>query len=135
MSTNIFGGHVDTSSNGSDGRRRRRMHRPEFKAMVVAACRKPGVSIAAVALDHRLNANLVRRWVVTAERDGAANANEVAAPARAMPAFVPVTMESSAMATSQDIVIELRRGATLIKLSWPLAAASECSAWLRDLLR
>jgi transposase-like protein len=35
---------------------------------VVAACRRPGVSIAAVALEYRLNANLVRRWVVTEER-------------------------------------------------------------------
>ena len=135
MSTNIFGGHVDTSSNGSDGRRRRRLHSPEFKAMVVAACRKPGVSIASVALDHRLNANLVRRWVVTAERDGTANAIEVAAPPCAMPAFVPVTMDRSATAASQEIVIELRRGATLIKLTWPLAAASACSDWLGDLLR
>jgi hypothetical protein len=32
-------------------------------------------------------------------------------------------------------VIELRRGPTLIKLTWPLAAASACSAWLRDLLQ
>ena len=35
---------------------------------MVAACRKPGVSIAAVALDYRLNANLLRRWVVADER-------------------------------------------------------------------
>ena len=53
--------------NASEGdRRRRRRHSAEFKARVVAACRKSGVSIAAVALDHRLNANLLRRWVVTA---------------------------------------------------------------------
>lgn len=126
---------MDTSSNGSDGRRRRRLHSPEFKAMVVAACRKPGVSIASVALDHRLNANVVRRWVVTAERDGTANAIEVATPPRPMSAFVPVTMERSVVATSQDIVIELRRGPTLVKLTWPLAAASACTAWLRELLR
>ena len=50
------------------GRRRRRQHSAEFKAQVVAACRKPGVSIAAVALEHRLNANLLRRWVVAEER-------------------------------------------------------------------
>ena len=126
---------MDTSGNGSGGRRRRRLHSPEFKAMVVAACRKPGVSIASVALDHRLNANLVRRWVVTAERDGTVNAIEVATPPSAMPAFVPVTMDRSVLATSPEIVIELRRGPTLVKLSWPLAAASECGAWLRDLLR
>ncbi|WKB52877.1 transposase [Eleftheria terrae] len=50
------------------GRRRRRRHSAEFKAEVVAACGHPGVSIAAVALSHGLNANLVRRWVEQRER-------------------------------------------------------------------
>ena len=39
------------------------------------------------------------------------------------------------MATAQEIVIELRRGATLVKVSWPVEAAAACSAWLRALLR
>ncbi len=104
--------------------------------MVVAACGRPGVSIASVALDHRLNANLVRRWVVTEERAGLAVPVEApSALPSPMPTFVPVTMESSVVTTAQEIVIELRRGATLVKLTWPVAAASACSAWLRDLLR
>ncbi|WP_193789185.1 transposase, partial [Paraburkholderia atlantica] len=49
------------------GRRRRRRYSVEFKAQVVAACRRPGVSLAAIALDHWLNANLLRRWVEQAE--------------------------------------------------------------------
>jgi transposase-like protein len=104
--------------------------------MVVAACRKPGVSIASVALDHRLNANLVRRWVVTEERAGAGGALEVPnTTANAMSAFVPVALERSGGGSAHEIVIELRRGATLVKLTWPLAAANACSAWLRDLLQ
>ena len=59
---------MDTSGNGLIVRRRRRTHSAEFKAKVVSACRKPGVSIAAVALSNGLNANLLRRWVVTEER-------------------------------------------------------------------
>jgi transposase len=42
---------------------RRRRHSAEFKAQAVKACMRPGVSIAAVALHYRLNANLLRRWV------------------------------------------------------------------------
>jgi len=49
------------------GRRRRRRHSAEFKADAVAACRKPGVSIAAEALARSINANLLRRWVLAAE--------------------------------------------------------------------
>lgn len=47
----------------------------------------------------------------------------------------PVTIERSAVTTAQEIVNELRRGPMQVKLTWPLAGASECSAWLRDLLR
>ena len=141
MSTYFFGGHVNTSQYGYGDRRRRRRHSAEFKARVVAACRKPGVSIAAVALDHRLNANLLRRWVVAAERAGP-EAGPIAAHsmalASAMPtnaAFVPVEVQSLPAVSSQAIVIELRRGATVVKVSWPLIAAAACGAWLGELLR
>lgn len=124
---------MDTSENGY--RRRRRRHNAEFKAKVVAACRKPGVSIAAVALDHRLNANLLRRWVVAAERAGPAAAPMVAPATPASAAFVAVEVQSSPVVSAQEIVIELRRGSTVAKVSWPLAAAAACGAWLGELLR
>ena len=132
---------MNTSQNGSGDRRRRRRHSADFKARVVAACRRPGVSIAAVALDHRLNANLLRRWVVAAERAGQ-EAHPITvrsvAPARALPAhaaFVPVDVQASPVVAAQEIMIEFRRGATVVKVSWPLAAAAGCAAWLGELLR
>ena len=54
---------MDTSIAVSEGRRRRRIHSAEFKAHIVAACCKPGVSSASVAMANGINANLVRRWV------------------------------------------------------------------------
>ncbi|RQR26492.1 transposase [Burkholderia sp. Bp9142] len=48
-------------------RRRRRRYNEEFKAQVVAACQGIGVSVAAVALEHGINANLLRRWIDQAE--------------------------------------------------------------------
>lgn len=130
---------MSTSELGSGDRRRRRRHSDEFKARVIAACRKPGVSIAAVALDHRLNANLLRRWVVTAERteDAAPITPPAVTTAKAMPApaaFVPVTVQPPAI-TTPEIMIELRRGTTVVKVSWPVAAAAGCAAWLSELLR
>jgi hypothetical protein len=53
------------------GRRRRRSYSREFKAQLVAACQGPGVSIAAIALHHQLNANLLRRWVDQADAKAA----------------------------------------------------------------
>jgi len=42
----------------------RRTYTRDYKLEVVRRCRGPGVSVAAVALAHGLNANLVRRWIV-----------------------------------------------------------------------
>ena len=41
----------------------RRTHSPEFKARVLAACRQPGASFAAVAQAHGINANVVHKWL------------------------------------------------------------------------
>lgn len=131
---------MDTSGNGRTLGRRRRSHSPEFKSQVVAACRQPGVSMAAVALEHRLNANLLRRWVVEEERVReagliAARNGSQAPSLGANAAFVPVEVTGPAVAASQEIVIELRRGAMIVKVSWPLGAVAACSSWLRELLR
>ena len=42
----------------------RRTYSREYKLEVVEECGVPGASVAAVALSHRINANLVRRWIV-----------------------------------------------------------------------
>ena len=34
-----------------------------------------------------------------------------------------------------DIHIELRRGATSVSVTWPLAAVDQCSVWMRELLK
>ena len=115
------------------GRRRRRRHSIEFKAMVIAACNQPGVSTAAVAMANGVNANLVRRWIARSER-----ADQQHEPAAASPgAFVAVRVAPAAelAPAAPDIRVELRRGATSISVTWPTAAAAECAAWMRELLR
>lgn len=121
-----------------DGRRRRRLHSGEFKANAVASCMQPGMSMAAVAMANGVNANLLRRWVREAElRPGAERSQALVAPdapARAgAAAFVP--MQLPAKSVAPDIRIELRRGATVIAVTWPTDAAAQCAAWMRELLR
>jgi transposase-like protein len=104
----------------------------------VAACRKPGVSIAAIALANGLNANLLRRWVVTEEQGTKPIDAVIASPEPSTVenrAFIPIQVASSAVTTTQEITIELRRGATVVKVGWPLVAAGDCAGWLRELLR
>lgn len=142
MSTSTLGGHVSTIPDQQAGtRRRRRVHSDEFKAGAVASCMRPGMSMAAVAMAHGVNANLLRRWVREAEmRPPSSAASKIATLEVQAPEpkalFVPVSMPAStAPAPLGDIRIELQRGATAVTVTWPVSAASECAAWMRELLR
>jgi len=58
---------MDTKSNNtlphqSSVKRRRRQHTPEFRTKVLAACNEPESSVARVAQQYQLNANLVHKW-------------------------------------------------------------------------
>lgn len=122
---------MDTTQLEAPGRRMRRKHSAEFKASVIRACRQPGVSMASVALANGLNATMLRKWVVEAER-GTLRRVPVEVPMQAA-AFVPVAMPHDA--NRNDIRIELQRGNVRITLEWPCDGAAECAAWMRELLR
>lgn len=111
---------------------KRRLYSPELKNQVVAQARLPGASIAGVALSHGINANIVHRWL--RERAGQ--------PPQAPSGFVALSLptahgklEEESAKPAQDIRIELRRGATVVNVAWPVAQAGECAAWMRELLR
>jgi transposase-like protein len=120
-------------------RRLRRRHSAEFKAEAVEACRQPGVSIAAVALSRSVNANLLRRWVVEAERAAElprpnAQPKALAKPPIEAQRFVPVALEKHASSEAR-IRIEVRSGAMTVIMEWPPSAARECAEWLSGLVK
>lgn len=51
---------LETVSVTSNGRRR---YAPAGKDRLIEACLQPGVSVAGLALQHGVNANLLRKWV------------------------------------------------------------------------
>jgi transposase len=117
------------------GRRRRRRHSEEFKAEAIAACRKPGVSIAAAALERSINANLLRRWVIEAERAQAGSLLPVkAATVAPAESFVALPLPTRP-ADDTPIKIEISRGAMTVSVVWPRSATHECAAWLREVLK
>ena len=65
------------------GRDGRRWYDPASKARLVAACHKPGVSVSRLALEHGINANLLRKWIKAAQETKTV-------PSSSTPAFVPV---------------------------------------------
>ena len=112
-------------------KRTRRLHAPELKRQVVMACHEPGASVAGVALAHGLNANLVRRWL----RHDQECKGAMAVVGVASGAFVEVPMACTSAPLAEPIRLELRRGGSSVSLQWPVAAAAECGAWLREWLR
>ncbi|HYS63574.1 MAG TPA: transposase [Paraburkholderia sp.] len=115
--------------------RRRRRYSHELKAQVVAACQVPGASLAAIALHHKLNANLLRRWVGQSEGNVTAltACSDVALQSAATPTFVPVPLETKD-ARPAEIRVEVRRANQSMTVSWPASDAAQCAAWLREWL-
>jgi hypothetical protein len=76
-----------------------------------------------------LNANLLRRWVVEAERNGTMSAPKAA---QGEHHFIPMPL--AVAATDAVIRIELQRGSGTVVIQWPASAATECAALLRELM-
>ena len=112
---------------------KRRFYSPEFKLQAVGECAQAGASIAAVALKHGVNANIVHRWL-REHRQGTLAVRPLA--------FVPVTLTAqptspppqSELPTPPDIRIEVRRATTTIVVNWPLQGSAACAQWLREWL-
>lgn len=117
----------------------RRTHSPEFKASVLAACRQPGASIAAVALAHGINTNVVHKWLVGIGMKRCAQRLPAAAPSPIAPMqFLPVglgtsNLEHSVSAGRQDIRLDLDLGAMQIKLHCTRGSAPSAAALLHAL--
>lgn len=119
--------------------RTRRTYSPQFKAELLTACKQPGASIAALAMQHGMNANVLHRWLKD-HRQGTLLLSD-GAPA---PAFIPIDLaaplpvsgrDSEPSAPPSNIRIELQHHAMKVTLHWPVDAAGACAQMLRALLR
>jgi len=145
---------VPTNSNRwapMQSKSQRRVHGAEFKAQVLAECQQPGASVAAVALAHGLNINLVRKWLVgqgikrtglpaprTVSRTQPGSVEMAAASLQFIPVELAPLTPASEKATgpdapAADIHIEVIRGGTRLSVRWPSAQAASCAAWLHEL--
>ena len=116
--------------------RRRRYHPDEFKQAVIEACCELDASVAGIAMANGVNANQVRRWM--RERGIEPPTRRVLIPViESAPGTAPefVQLPLAPEPESPDILIEIRRGNTAIKVDWPVQASGDCAAWLRGWLR
>jgi transposase-like protein len=122
----------------------RRIHRtytPEFKAALVAASQEPGVSIAALAAQHGMNANVLHRWIKEHRRSGchqlvSQGVAQTAGVASTVPAFIPVQLPLPASAPKErEITVELRKGALSMIVTWPMSATADFASWTAAILK
>ena len=133
----------EPENTSDDGRRTHRTYSREFKAEMVAACLQPGASVAALALSHGMNANVVHRWLKEHARAGrhqlgkpdASSAIATKAHVAALE-FVQLPMPASAPKPEcRGIEVELRKGALSLRVTWPASLAADFASWTAALLR
>ena len=108
--------------------RKRRQYSPEFKAQLVAESQNPEASVARIALDNDLNANLLRRWITESKQTGQ----------QPSPAFVPINLPAavaSAVKNSHCIRIEISQPSGPIVVEWPAEQAHQCAIFIRTVLQ
>jgi transposase len=117
-------------------KRHRRRHSVIFKSEAVMACQVPGASVSGVALERRLNANLLRRWIKEAQRKGALVKSEAISLPQKAAAFVPVTITGSRPTAEvpRAIRVQVRKKNLRVTIEWPTTVSGSCAAWLRELL-
>jgi transposase-like protein len=124
-----------------EGRRTHRTYSREFKAEMVSACLQPGASVAALALRHGMNANVVHRWLKEHARNGRhqlkvpgtspAIASNVAAVE-----FVQLPLPAAAAEPErQSMEVELRKGSLTLRVTWPASLVADFAHWTAALLR
>ncbi|WP_063781943.1 IS66-like element accessory protein TnpA [Bradyrhizobium viridifuturi] len=85
----------------------RRRYDPASKQRLVEACLQPGVSLAGLALQHGVNANLLHKWV--AKRPLQSEDGQPEARAPIAPAFIPVCAPSPTRSTGAIAVCATER--------------------------
>ena len=79
----------------SDGRCR---YDPQLKQELIRQCMLPGVSVARMAMQHGINANLLRTWITKAQSGKAITVQRAVCETAAqdVQAFVPVQVQAGA---------------------------------------
>lgn len=122
----------------SESGKTRRRYGSQFKAMVLAQCDEPGMSVAKVAMSHGINDNVVHRWRQLARQQRTGLPPTVAARRSAEPAaaFVPLALPAPATPDAKtEVRLDIRRGAVTVGIAWPHEALGDLAGFVRELLK
>ena len=101
--------------------RQRSSYPKPFKAQVVQECLQPGATVSSVAINHGINANVIRKWLPL-YRDQPAAAS--------LPAFVPLKAAPK-RPVEASVIIELPVAGQVITVKWPTSDPEGCAQFIR----
>jgi len=122
----------------SESGKTRRRYGSQFKAMVLAQCDEPGMSVAKVAMSHGINDNVVHRWrqLVRQQRTGLPTTVDAPRSAESAAAFVPLALPAPAVPeVKTEVRLDIRRGAVIVGIAWPEQALGDLAGFVRELLK
>jgi transposase len=108
------------------GRDGRCFYDPEAKQELVKACLQPGISIAKTAMEHGINANLLRKWINHYLNTG----RSYPLTPSALPAFAPVVSFATSKPAESTLSVALPNG---VKLELQAVALSDVMLLLNTL--
>ena len=112
--------------NPTPSARQRRYHPAEFKAQLIALCLQPGASVAGVALEHGVNANLLRRWI----------RQHAGSLPRSAPTLVPIRLEAPvAVQTDDALRLEINTSSARVTIHCPASRVDTCARLLGKWLK
>lgn len=101
--------------------RQRSSYPKPFKTQVVQKCLKPGATVSRVAINHSINANVIRKWLPIYQDQ----------PHAVPPAFVPLKITPK-RAKEDMAVISLSLGDRSITVKWPASNPDGCARFIRE---
>lgn len=136
--------------------RARRSYTDQFKAEMVAQCLRGNVSVASLALEQGMNANVLRRWIVEHERYSkhvlrdedveSVRPTVDMAPANWIPFKPPQVADDCQTAAARPVVrapepdeigslieLELANQGLTMKVRWPVSEHKALAQWTREL--
>lgn len=114
---------------------KRKRYTQAFKLNLITACAQPGASVARIALDHGLNANMLRRWIRQTQSKSAQKApGFVALPINTRTPVLPAPPAKHAD-DAETIQVQIPYRQQSINISWPVSQTDRCLALLRELLQ
>lgn len=111
----------NTTQNLPVAKHPRRRYSTEFKRQILEACNQLNTSVAQVAREHGLNANLIHNWKRTLK---------TSSDVTVQPAFIPLPMETASK-NSTNVLIELPSSQGKMTVHWPTTELAQLATFLK----